>query len=230
MSSRRRRSAAPSPTVVFDYGGVLSAGHDPIPDLHELLGGDIEALRAALWEHRPDYDRGALTREEYWGRVAAAVQVEDLTADHAAELQAVDDRYFLRLDPEARALLHDLARNGVRIALLSNASAAFGEALRRADWFEAVSFAVISGEEHVTKPDAEIYETLLEVLAHETGGVSRPEAVVFFDDREHNVEAARRLRIDAHHWPRNGDPRGEGERSGAELAREILTARGVALD
>ena len=37
------------------------------------------------------------------------------------------------MDPESRALLHDLARNGVRLALLSNASAAFGEALQRTD-------------------------------------------------------------------------------------------------
>ena len=258
MSSRRRhRGAAPRPTVVFDIGGVLSAGHDPVPALHELLGGDIESLRAALWTYRAEYDLGQLSASGYWTAVAASVGIEHLTEAEVEELQGVDSRYFLQLDPEARALLHDLARNSVRIALLSNASVPFAQALRAAEWFEVVSLAVVSGEEGVMKPDPEIFEILLDVLAHETGGVSRPESVIFFDDRPANVEAAKRLRIDAHLWPRNGgydgadgeadpsveadpsteadpsveaDPSNETPRSGAQIAREVLRARQVPLD
>ncbi|WP_106506402.1 HAD-IA family hydrolase [Brachybacterium timonense] len=228
MSSKRRTS--PSPTVVFDYGGVLSAGHDPIDDLHDVLGGDRDALERAVWEHRLGHDSGELDAPAYWGRIAADLGIENLTDSAAEELQDLDNRYFLRMDPAARALIHDLARNRVRLALLSNASASFGQAVRRADWFEAFSFAVISAEEHVVKPDREIYDILLDALAHETGGVSVPKAVVFFDDREANVEAARALGIDAHLWPRNGDDHGDGARHGADIAREILTARGIPLD
>ena len=75
MSKKNRRRTAPRPTVVFDFGGVLSAGHDPVPDVHELLGGDIETLRQALWAERPAYDAGACTAAEYWGAVAAAVGI-----------------------------------------------------------------------------------------------------------------------------------------------------------
>lgn len=227
--SRKRRAPA-RPTIVFDFGGVLSAAHDPVPALHELLGGDAEALADALWTHRREYDLGRIAAAEYWGRVAAAVGVEELTAEEVEELQDTDNRHFLRIDPESRALIHDLARNGARLALLSNASVAFGEAVRRADWFEAFTLAVVSGEEQVAKPDPEMYEILLEVLAHETGGVARPGAVIFFDDLPENVEAARALGIDAHHWPRNGEDHGEDVRHGAHSAREILTARGVQLD
>ncbi|GAA1315751.1 HAD family hydrolase [Brachybacterium tyrofermentans] len=230
MSKRNRRRTPPSPTVVFDYGGVLSAGHDPVPGIHDLLGGDIGAVREALWAHRDSYDRGASTPEEYWGSVAMAAGVEHLTETEVGELQAADNRYFLRLDPASRELLHDLARNGVRLALLSNASEAFGEAVRRADWFEAFTLAVISGEERAVKPGREIYEILLDVLAHETGGVSIPSAVVFFDDREENVAAARALGIDAHLWPRNGEEQADGAEHGAAIARRVLTERGVPLD
>lgn len=229
MSPKKRHRTPPRPTVVFDFGGVLSSGHDPVPDVHALLGGDVDTLRTALWEHRLAHDTGELTREEYWGRVAAAVDVPELTEAEVAELQEADDRYFLRLDPRSRELVHDLARNGVRMALLSNASVSFGEAVRRADWFEAFSLAVISGEERAAKPDPEIFEVLLQVLAHETGGVSIPSAVIFFDDRQDNVDAARSLGIDAHLWPRNGEDHGEA-RHGAETAREVLAARGVPLD
>ena len=231
MSKRNRRRTPPKPTVVFDYGGVLSAGHDPVPDVHELLGGDASALEVALWRERDAYDRGATTQAEYWGAVAESVGVQELSEEEIAELQKADNRYFLKLDPRSRELIHDLARNGVRLVLLSNASEAFGEAVRRADWFEAFTFAVISGEERAVKPEPEIYEVLLEVLSHETGGVSIPSAVIFFDDREDNIEAARALGIDAHHWPRNGESADADQvEHGASIARRVLAERGVPLD
>lgn len=226
--SRNRRRTPPRPTVVFDFGGVLSQAHDPVPAVHELLGGDREVLEAALWGRRAEYDRGDLRRAEYWGAVAAAVGVEQLGESEVDELQSADDRHFLQLDAASRALIHDLARNGVRLAILSNASVAFAEATRQADWFEAFTVGIFSGEERAMKPDAAIYETLLEVLAHETGGVSIPSAVVFFDDKPENVEAARALGIDAHHWPRNGEA--DSTEHGADIARRVLTARGIPLD
>ncbi|MGP9537601.1 HAD family hydrolase [Brachybacterium sp. AOP43-C2-M15] len=230
MSRKNRRRTPPKPTVVFDFGGVLSAGHDPVPDIHELLGGDAEALAQALWGERAAYDRGALDPAQYWSAVARAVGVEQLSADEITELQKADDRYFLRLDPRSRALLHDLARNQVRLALLSNASEAFGESVRRTDWFEAFTLAVISGEERTVKPDREIYDVLLDVLAHETGGVSIPSSLIFFDDREENVAAARALGIDAHLWPRNGQEHPDGTEHGSDIARRVLTERGIPLD
>ncbi|MCT1385680.1 HAD-IA family hydrolase [Brachybacterium sp. p3-SID1565] len=230
MSPRKRHRTPPRPTVVFDFGGVLSNGHDPVPDVHALLGGDADALGAALWAERLAYDSGELSCEDYWGAVARSVAVEELSEQEVAELQDADNRYFLTLDPRSRELIHDLARNDVRMALLSNASVAFGQDVRRADWFEAFSFAVISGEERAVKPDREIFEVLLQALSHETGGVSIPSAVIFFDDKQENVDAARALGIDAHLWPRNGEQGDQAERHGTEIAREVLAARGVPLD
>lgn len=225
----RRRTSAPRPVVVFDFGGVLSAGHDPLGDIGALLAGDQDALAEAFWAERPAYDRGETTPAQYWGAVAAAAGVEELTDAEVDELQVADNRYWLRLDPESRTLLHDLARHAARLVILSNASVAFGEAVRRADWFEAFSFAVISGEERCEKPDPEIYEILLSALAHESGGVARPGNVVFFDDREDNVAAARALGIDAHLWPRNDPSRGDAPNPGVAMAREVLAGRGVDL-
>lgn len=227
--SRKRRPARP--IVVFDYGGVLSAGHDPVPDINELIGGDAEAVEQVLWAERAAYDLGRLEPQEYWAKVAAAGGIGTLTAQQAAELQDADDRYFLRVDPDSRALLHDLARGGARLLLLSNASRAFGAAVRRADWFEAFTDAVISAEEGIAKPDPEIFRTLLEdVLTRFTGGVARPGSVIFFDDKRDNVEAARDQGIDAHWWPRNGDLHPEGTEHGTVIARRVLTQRGVSLD
>lgn len=231
MSRKRRSPTDPRRlSVVFDYGGVLSAGHDPVPDLHALLGGDVSEMERALWEHRHAYDEGGTTRSEYWAAVAAAAGVGEIDDELVGDLQDADNRYFLHMDPASRELLHDLARNRMRMLLLSNASISFGQDVRRTDWFEAFGFAVISAEEKVTKPDPGIYRILLDALAHETGGVARPGDVIFFDDRAENVAAARDLGIDAHLWPRNGDTHPEGTETGAAMARRVLAGRGVPLD
>ncbi|GAB2532772.1 HAD-IA family hydrolase [Brachybacterium huguangmaarense] len=231
MSRRPSRRSAPRPVVVLDFGGVLSAGHDPLDVIVAITGGDPETVARAYWDERVAYDGGRTTPAEYWGAVAAAGAIPEASDVVIEDLQDADDRYWLRLDPESRGLVHDLARNGVTLVLLSNASVAFGEAVRKADWFEAFFFAVISGEERIAKPDPEIFEILLSALAHESGGVQRPGSVIFFDDREDNVETARRRGIDAHVWPRNDPARGEGVANpGVAMAREVLTARGVPLD
>src|SRR5699024_5020136 len=173
---------------------------------------------------------GACTAAEYWGAVAAAVGIQQLSETEGSEVQEADNRYFLRLDPAARALIHDLARNEVPMVLLSNASQAFGEAVRRADWFEAFGCALTSGDEELAQPDRRIDDLLLGALSREAAGGSIPPAVIFFDDREDHVAAARELGIDAHQWPRNGEEHPEGTAHGADIARAVLASKGIPLD
>lgn len=233
--ARKRRTASSGPnlnniTVVFDFGGVLAERFDAPEQIHTEVGGNADAVHNAYWSERDRYDRGELTAPEYWRHVGAAAGLGDMSEEELTHLQDVDAQVWLVLQRESRDLIHDLARNGIRMAVLSNASAEFGEALRKADWFEAMSFALISGEEGVAKPDPQIFETLLEILSHETGGVERPGDVIFFDDSQANVDAARKLGIDAHLWPRNPTLAESGEQPGWERAREHLTSRGIPLD
>ena len=103
--------------------------------------------------------------------------------------------------------------------------------MRRADWFEAFTIAVISGEERAVKPDRELYEVLLDVLSHETGGVSIPSAVIFFDSPPGERRRGARSRIDSAPVAaqRRGARRGRRAR-GAQIARRVLAERGVPLD
>src|SRR5699024_1849127 len=203
------------------------------PDVHELLGGDAELLAEALWRERAAYDRGAVSAAEYWGTVAAAVGVDQLTEHEIAELQGADDRYFLRLDPRSRALIHDLARNRVRLALLANASQAFGEAVRRADWFEAFTVAVISGEERAVTPDRETYQVLLDALPHETARVTNPSPSLVSDGRRQGarhrrppVAAQRRRRPRGHRARcRDGPSSPRRARRGARVTIPTAAAR-----
>ncbi|MGQ4576371.1 HAD family hydrolase [Dermabacteraceae bacterium P7006] len=221
-----RRRSAPSPTVVFDIGGVLSAAHTPEEEICEILGVTPAELAEPFWQARPAYDEGEVSAREYWDAVTAALGMEPPSEEILEDLIAADCGYWLRLDPASRALIHDLARNGVRLGLLSNAPVDFAQACRRADWYEVISLAVFSGEERIAKPDAEIYRILLDEVAPHTGGVAVPGRVIFFDDREENVAAAKELGIDAHLWPRNGDGHAV---HGADLARRVLEERDIPL-
>lgn len=227
MARKKNQGADPVKqwTIVFDFGGVLSEGHDPVSAIHREVGGSAEPVGHAYWEQRPELDAGVISGAHYWTRVCEAAGISDPSAEEIQALQDADNRYWCTLAKGSRGLLHDLARNGVRLVLLSNAPAELGEYVRKQEWFEAFAFAVISAEEKVAKPDREIYEIVLDSVAHDTGGVSRPSKVLFFDDREDNVDAAKALGIDAHLWPRNG----EGGAPGWEIARELIAERGIPL-
>lgn len=144
-------------------------------------------------------------------------------------LIAADNAYWSEIHPATRELIHELARQRLRLAVLSNAPFVFADRLRQVDWAEAFDIVIVSGEEGVAKPDPEIYEILFEEVKNYTGGVAVPGNIVFFDDRAENVDAARRLGIDAHHWPTNGRVP-DGTAPGWETARTALAARGVTFD
>ena len=86
------------------------------------------------------------------------------------------------------AILADLKEADYEVYALTNWSAeTFPIALERYDflgWFEDI---VVSGDEKLTKPDARIYEILLERVGRNAY------ECVFIDDSPANIEAARKL-------------------------------------
>ena len=103
MAKKRRSSDPADPkrlTVVFDFGGVLSAGHDPVPDIHALTGGELEMIGEALWEHRPAFDRGDLSSLEYWRAVTGAAGLEELTETLTWSLLGIHAKPLGLLDVE----------------------------------------------------------------------------------------------------------------------------------
>jgi 2-haloacid dehalogenase len=103
------------------------------------------------------------------------------------------ERYFDQWDDtiagaldDTVAILEELRSRPVRLYALSNWS---GDLFRRnrarftfLDWFDGM---MISGDEHLIKPDPRIYRLLAERFD------IAPATAVFIDDREDNVEAAR---------------------------------------
>lgn len=89
-------------------------------------------------------------------------------------------------------LLKKLKSQGYKLYGLTNWSCETLPRVRnRYDFFKLFDGIVVSGEEHIVKPDPRIYQILLDRYK------LVPEECVFLDDSARNVEAARKLGISA---------------------------------
>lgn len=176
---------------IFDYGGVLMRTVDPRPrreleERFDLDSGEVYELvfRSPRWD---DVQHGKIDSDAFWGHVGERLDLDgDALGDFRRGFWGGD-----RLDQELVDLIRYLGDHGYRTALLSNAPLDMGDYLRELGIADAFDVMVISGDEGVTKPAAEIYERVLDRL-----DIAAEEAV-FVDDMRENVEAARELGLRA---------------------------------
>jgi putative hydrolase of the HAD superfamily len=178
--------------LVFDYGGVISRQTEALPELARRLGVGVAELELAYWAGRDRYDRGC-TDLEYWRFVGneVGVPVDEATC---AELTAIDIAGWLHTDADTVALLGELAAAGARLALLSNAPTSLGRVASRQPWTKHFRHLVFSGDLRLAKPDPAIWSALLGELR------ASPANCLFVDDRQPNVDGARRAGMCAELW------------------------------
>jgi putative hydrolase of the HAD superfamily len=99
---------------------------------------------------------------------------------------------LLGLQPGAEELLEELHSYAVPVGLLSNTNAAHWGYLKTFRSLQCCPFKVLSFQQQCAKPDARIFRRL-EVSSGYSGG-----QILFFDDLEENVFAARALGWVAH--------------------------------
>ena len=197
----KRHYPAEVPTieaVIFDFGGVLvtspfdvmgragkASGLDEGVML-ELLMGDYAADDDHPW-HR--LERGEITFAEY------ATDLQQRASSAGIDLSKGSAGIYERLEvhPEVVDRVRALRHDGYATALLTNNVKEFGEAWRAlVPLDELFDVVVDSCEVGMRKPNPRIYEHTL----RELGGVA-PAASVFLDDAEGNVEAARKVGMQA---------------------------------
>jgi len=187
--------------IVFDYGEVIAQRPPATAFTHlaEIAGAPAAEFEDGYWLHRDKFDRG-LADLDYWQAVAASAGI-DVGPAEAEALTAADVELWNTLDPRSVELVADLGAAGRRLALLSNAPTAHGAAFRKREWAAPFEHFVISGELGIAKPDPAIWHALLDQL-HAPAG-----EVLFLDDREVNVAAAREAGIRAFLWTGADDAR-----------------------
>ncbi|MCX4807296.1 HAD family phosphatase [Streptomyces sp. NBC_01214] len=180
--------------VLFDMFGVIARVQSPESTavLERTAGADPDRFWAAYWSERPPYDRGEVTGPGYWQAVFAHLDVP-LDGRLTEELTAADLASWSEIDPRMVDLLGLLADKGLVLGLLSNIPedlAARYEATQ--PWLERFAVRGLSCRIGSAKPEPAAYEWCVQALG------LPPEEVLFVDDRDENVAAARRLGLQGH--------------------------------
>jgi putative hydrolase of the HAD superfamily len=194
---------APVGLICFDLGGVLLRICRTWAEGCQAAGvevrGDIDALHGrhdGLHELADAHQTGRIDLATYAERFSVLV-------DHlydAAEVSRVHDAWILGLYDGVDQLIGRIEQAGVDTAILSNTNHEHWSTLPRYPVLERVRHRHASHELGLRKPDEAIYRA----LEARTG--RHAEAIVFFDDLEENVRAARAVgwrayRIDPHGSP-----------------------------
>lgn len=177
-------------TFIFDYADVISHSQD-MNEFYanaDLLGMDYGNFKDQYWRFRRNYDLGQ-KGQEYWKLVAG----RDLSEETIRNLIEHDCKSWLRINEEMIEVLNHLRTAGKKLALLSNLPIELVRCLRQDYAFLNVFHHIFfSSEIHKVKPDEEIYQYVLSEL--QVNGKD----VLFFDDKEENLEGASRLGINTY--------------------------------
>ncbi len=182
---------APVSVLLFDLGGVLIdvAG---VEGLAPLLPAPIEAeALQARWQACQsvlDYGTGLLTTDEFVARFIHEWHLP-VTAPAFLDAWQASVRGWL---PGAASLLDEL-RPRFRLAALSNSNAAHWDRLAALGVLDAFDLAVGSHQLGLRKPTPAIFDETLARLG------APASTVLFFDDSQANVEAARARGMQAAH-------------------------------
>jgi putative hydrolase of the HAD superfamily len=182
--------------IVSDFGGVLTtplmqsflAVQDEIGISVEQFGQAMKTILDRDGTHPLfEMEVGAITEEQFLAKLGEALEPE---LGHKPELHRFREIYFEALDPNEPMieLMRELKARPLRMALLTN-NVKEWEPLWRTmlPVDEIFEFVVDSAFVGHRKPDREIYDIVLERL----GDGLEAENLLFIDDIEHNVTAAR---------------------------------------
>ena len=189
-----RRDDAPITAVVFDVGRVLFEW-DLRCLFRELIADPVElewfVTNVVTEQWHAQHDHGRPLAEMVAER-AAEYPV------HAALIEAYPARFNESITgpvPGSIELVEALAEAGVPLYALTNFGAEVWPAFRAVQpVFDHFRDVVVSGVEKFAKPDPAIYALAADRFGH------APEAMLFIDDSETNVSAARACGWQAHHF------------------------------
>ena len=174
--------------VLFDYGAVLCT-EQPVEDRRALVaaagldpddGPATGRFWSRYWRDRPAYDRAELDPAAYWARVLDRTPA----AAELAAFDAADVAGWCHPPPASLAVAEALAKDGVELALLSNAPASLADAVDELPWMQVVPHRFYSCRLRATKPDPAAYGGVLTELGADAADVT------FVDDRPANVAGA----------------------------------------
>ncbi|MBS0625144.1 MAG: HAD-IA family hydrolase [Verrucomicrobia bacterium] len=198
-------------SVVFDFGGVLAQPDQKIlvDYLAESLGESPETIQQ-LEVKELQWIRVNDEEWAFWQKYAAS-KGKTLPNGWRQEYQAVKLGSVRELEGMG-GVLEDLRKEGYHLEMLSNFPAWMEPLIDNLGYRDRFDHLYLSYQTQVEKPSAEAYVNLLDDLSLQA------DEILFIDDQIANVEAAKKLGIDAIHFT-----------SVEQLKKELAAKKGLAL-
>lgn len=175
--------------IVFDFGGVMTTSTMPqrVMAKCEELKIDFELIRKGFLNYRLQYDGGFITLKEMYEKIFADNKIE-LTEEQFAAILEADRASWLYRNEKTLEWMKSLKEKGYKLGILTNMAPDFAPLFKEhfADFIALADALVISGEEHMYKPNREIYDLLRSRIALPA------EELLFIDDVMGNIFGARK--------------------------------------
>ena len=177
--------------IIFDVGGVIvrSGSRQGRTRWEKRLGLKEWESENIIFnsEMNQKAERGEVSDESFWKWAKSELQLSD--AEYSEFI--VDFWADNKVDQDLMALIRGL-RPQYQTAVISNATDTLRQDMKeRYQISDAFDLIVCSAEEHIVKPEPEIFLRTLARLK------VKPEESLFVDDMEVNVDAARKLGMTA---------------------------------
>lgn len=168
--------------VIFDYYGVIQT--DQVIVWCEKNSADHPDLRSKVDEASARIDLDEITLDQYFEELAAAVnRPVDVVRQELRDEVAINQSLLKAID--------QLRERGLKTAILSNDGSSLRAYLDDHDITKHFDEVFISGEINMMKPDPRIYQYCAQQLK------LHPSEILFFDDRQSNVDGAIRAGLQA---------------------------------
>ncbi len=172
-------------TIFFDWGGVIAddPGDDFLLRLLQKIGATSQQAQEIYDGYMRQFIRGEIGEAAYWQLLRdhyGFTVHENISEDFKAWRGLVTNEAVLALVDKAR-------EKNLRSVLLTNVIEPTYNVLAAAGYYRLFDEVIASCKVGYAKPQPEIYQLALERL-HTTA-----EHSLFIDDKERNIESARRL-------------------------------------
>ncbi len=173
--------------VVFDFGGVITKLTMPefVRPIADELGIEWGLLTDGFGKYRRIMDGDLMTMQEMYVRIFADAGLS-FSAETIERIVERDRASYCERNEETIAFMRSLKERGYKIGILTNMCRSFIP-LFKSHFADAIALAdalVISGEEHMYKPQKCIYELLRSRIGLEAN------ELCFFDDAKMNCDGA----------------------------------------
>jgi putative hydrolase of the HAD superfamily len=187
------RNSSNIKAVILDYGEVLSQSppSEEWSRMARVFNLDPQMFRQLWGRDRLAYDRGDISYEDYWSKVAGDAGVK-LAAEQLKNVGLWDLKMWGHVNPTMVEWLEQIRSSGIKTGLLSNMPAEMVRYSRENfAWLKHFDHTTFSADVRLVKPEPAIYQHSLRGV-----GVAAPEAL-FVDDKKPNVEGARAVGMHA---------------------------------